>query len=43
MFHTPEKVSLTFDPRTGGDDAKCVCDGVEQVGVVRKTMIRNPE
>ena len=30
MFGTPEKVSITFDPRLGGDDEKCSCDGVDR-------------
>ena len=30
MFHTPEEVSILFDPRLGGDDAKCSCEGVDR-------------
>ena len=30
LFHTPEEVSMSFDPRRGGDDAKCSCDGVDR-------------
>ena len=30
MFHTPPKVSIIFDARLSGDDAKCSCDGVDR-------------
>lgn len=33
LFHTPEEVSILFDPKLGGDDAKCSCEGVDRWGV----------
>lgn len=30
MFHTPTEIRLTFDPRRGGEDAKCSCPDVDR-------------
>ena len=30
MFHTPEEVSITFDPRLKAADARCPCTGVDR-------------
>lgn len=40
LFHTPEKLSLIFDPRLGGDDAKCSCNGVDRWEVCREMATR---
>lgn len=36
MFHTPEQVSLTFDPRLSDEDAICSCDNVDRCVVMAK-------
>lgn len=36
MFHTPEEVSIIFDPSLGGDDAKCPCEGVDRWGLTAR-------